>query len=193
MTARPRKQTPGFVPETPLLRLYQAAEADDGEPPTPPETTGASGRPSSRMTLTEFYAGYVRPLLRDPNERDPKTIKQDLQSLGYWKQFTGDPPIEAIDDFICAAFVEQLKRRPGLKKGSKMSPNTVRKHCAHLQYVIDRAGPKNRRNRKGARPGPGSTPATMPRKRPTCWALRPKSGGRPWSASSGTWGCGSTR
>jgi len=49
----------------------------------------------------------------------------------------------------CAAmaYVEQLKRLPGLKADSLMGPNTIRKHCVQLQHVLDLAGPRGREQR----------------------------------------------
>ena len=101
------------------------------------------------LRLSEFYAHYVLPVFREGKSADAKTLKQDRESLAYWIEFTGDPPMRLIDEVLCAAFVKRLKKQPGLKAGSTMAGETVRKHCTHIQTILDRAGPRNRRNRSG--------------------------------------------
>ena len=68
-----------------------------------------------------------------------------------WARYTDNPPLFKIDVRMAAKFVCALKERGAVRKaGAKASPNTVRKHCIHLQYVLDRAGPCSRHNRQGA-------------------------------------------
>jgi integrase len=54
-----------------------------------------------------------------------------------------------IDDLTCAHFLAELAQRPGLRGAPRLSPNTVIKHAAHLQFCLDKAGPRSRLNRLG--------------------------------------------
>lgn len=121
----------------PSLRLYHAAdgEADD------------SHRLSPAMTLTEFSEIYVLPVYMRMKDSSPRTIDEYRQSLKYWREFSADPPLEEIDQWLCAEFVEQLKRLPGRKTDQCLSPNTIRKHCIQLQHCLDLAGPQSRQHR----------------------------------------------
>ena len=127
--------------QRPTIRLWDADRA--GGQAEPPDGL------SSAMTLSEFYAAYILPVCRVAADRSDKTIKLDRTALKLWAEITGDPPLERIDQFTCSAFVTELRKRPG-KSGAKLiSPNTVRKHCIHLQMFLDRAGPRARSNRLG--------------------------------------------
>ena len=106
-----------------------------------------SGRLSGQMTLTEFYWAFYRPVCLTARDAGPRNLKQYEESLGYWSRFTGDPPLAQIDDYTVALFLEGLLHLPGRTKGSSLSPNTVRKHCTHLQAIIDRPGPRSREAR----------------------------------------------
>ncbi|HWB13313.1 MAG TPA: tyrosine-type recombinase/integrase [Pirellulales bacterium] len=119
----------------PQLRLFHAPA--EGEPQF-----------SADFTLTEFYQAYVRPVcLVHAAERN---LKQYEESLGYWAEFTGDPPLRLIDDYTAALFLQEVKKLPGRGK-RPLADNTVRKHCVHVQFVIDRAGPRSRHNPQGKR------------------------------------------
>lgn len=99
---------------------------------------------SADMTLPEFYDAYVYPICRIAKDVDPKTIALDRAALKHWLELTDNPPLKAIDEFITADFVNRVKDLPG-RHGRPMSPNTVIKHCVHLQFVLDRAGPWSRK------------------------------------------------
>lgn len=103
-----------------------------------------SARPASRMpTLTEFYKDFVLPLVRRPRGAPDSTIQQDRVALGHWVRLTRDPPISEIDAALCARFVASLMERG-------LAPATVRKIVIHLQFIIDHAGPADRRHRNTA-------------------------------------------
>ena len=107
------------------------------------------GRLSPAMTLSEFHAAYILPVCRTAAGRAEGTLRIDRTALGLWAAITGDPPLERIDQFTCSRFVAELRKRPGHSGAERISPNTVRKHCVHLQMMLDRAGPRSRANRLG--------------------------------------------
>lgn len=94
-------------------------------------------------TLSEFYDSYVRPVIRQPRGRSDGTIEQDLIAIRHWKRITGDPPLNAITADVCAQFVAELIRYG-------LSPSTIRKTATHLQFILDHAGPADRRHRNAA-------------------------------------------
>jgi len=100
------------------------------------------------MTLAEFYKAYVQPVCLVHAAK--RNLDQYEQSLAYWVEFTGDPPLSAIDDYTVSRFLQELKKLPGRGK-RPLADNTVRKHCVHVQYVLDRAGPRSRHNPQGQR------------------------------------------
>ncbi len=98
------------------------------------------------MTLSAFFVAYVEPIGLVASGASPTTIACYQESLAYWCAFTGDPPLAEIDEYTCAEFVAGLGKLPGMKSPI-ISPNTVRKHCRHVQRVIDLAGPPDRKHR----------------------------------------------
>lgn len=104
---------------------------------------------SSAMTLTEFASAFFFPVCRESQQASQRTLDLDRMALRMWALYTGDPPMVQIDQAACAQFVKQLVKRPGQKGRETISPNTVRKLCCHLQTILDRAGPRTRRNRLG--------------------------------------------
>lgn len=107
-----------------------------------------SGELSPRLTLSQLYELYVLPICLRPKKAALKNLKQYAESVGYWARFTGDPPLEAIDDYTLARFLEGLAGLPG-RDSEFLSNNTIRKHCIHVQAVLAKAGPRSRQNKKG--------------------------------------------
>lgn len=132
---------PQTQPQPPSLRLFTADEAADDSP-------GDGLSPA--MTLSQFYELWVLPHCRMVEARSSKTIKQDRESLSYWARFTGDPPMAQIDRETGRLFIEGVKALPGRRKSDTIAANTVRKHCTHIQFILDRAGPGNGRDKEGA-------------------------------------------
>lgn len=93
-------------------------------------------------TLSEFYESYVLPIVRLPKGRSPGTIMQDRVALSHWKRATGDPPMNEITPETCAQFIAGLI--------GTMAPTTIRKTAIHLQFMLDCAGPPDRRHRSAA-------------------------------------------
>ena len=128
---------PLFPAERPQPQLKLFTEPADGE-----------DQLTSNLTLNEFAEAYVLPVCLV--HAATRNLKQYLESLAYWVEFTGDPPLSGIDDYTCALFLQELKKLPGRGK-QLLADNTVRKHCVHVQYVLDRAGPRTRHNPQGKR------------------------------------------
>ncbi|MFZ5832952.1 MAG: tyrosine-type recombinase/integrase [Planctomycetota bacterium] len=130
----------------PTIRIWQPPPADiaaaDSVDP---------GELGPHLTLTRFYESWVLPRFRNLRGCSQETIEQDRDSLRLWAQYTGDPTLAEIGEATCELFVESLtlRCRPGTTQ--PISPNTIRKHCTHLQLMLDLAGPKTRRHRKTAR------------------------------------------
>lgn len=122
----------------PTLRLFVPGDA----PPVP------------SLSLSQFYDAWVLPRYRLPRGASPQTITQDRETLRLWEAYTGDPPLVEITDATCESFVLALGARTTRPKlpgqGRPLSPNTVRKHCTHLQLMLDLAGPRTRTHRKTA-------------------------------------------
>lgn len=100
--------------------------------------------PIRKPTLCEFYETYVLPLIRRPRGRSEGTIEQDRVALQHWRRITRDPPIDQITAEVCARFMEQLQK-------AGMSSSTIRKTAIHLQFILDHAGPPDRRHRNAAK------------------------------------------
>ncbi|HJT35465.1 MAG TPA: tyrosine-type recombinase/integrase [Pirellulales bacterium] len=126
--------TPHFPGQTPGNQLRLFTPPPD-EPASPADTFSAD------LRLSEFYSLYVLPIcLQQAKQR---TLDQYRQSLDLWVDFTGDPPLRGIDDYTCALFLKQVRELPG-RGQQQLADNTVRKHCVHLQFILDRAGPRSR-------------------------------------------------
>ncbi|MDD4888304.1 MAG: tyrosine-type recombinase/integrase [Phycisphaerae bacterium] len=96
--------------------------------------------------MSQFYERYVRPAVMEPGGAAERNLYEYGQTIKYWHDLTGDPPLKEIDEWVCAEFLKRLKRLPGREGHEVLSVNTVRKHCVHLQHVLDLAGPKDRRH-----------------------------------------------
>lgn len=107
-----------------------------------PAKGNQSGHPRQK-TLCEFYESFVLPSVRVPRSQSNGTIEQDWVALGHWKRITGDPPLDQITTELCGRFMAQLA-------DEGMSPSTRRKTAVHLQFILDHAGPADRRHRNAA-------------------------------------------
>jgi integrase len=104
---------------------------------------------SPSMTLGEFWRAYVLPIHRVGKQADRKTIQLDEAALNHWESLSSNPPLAEITEYHMADFVAALMQQPG-RGGKTMNPNTVRKHLAHLQFALDRAGPRDHRKMRNA-------------------------------------------
>jgi integrase len=127
-------------PQRPLWGVISA----DGE-----QRVAAVGALSPGMKLRSFFEGYV--LDEHLACASARTIKEYRTTLSYWEQFSGDPPLAGITTKIIAAFRKGLPTLSGRRPGEFMAANTQRKHCVNLQFILDRAGPKLRRDLEPAK------------------------------------------
>ena len=124
----------------PQLRLWS--------PSSTPATTGLGLSP--RLTLSQFYTAYVVPCVLRPEAARPRTAAQYAETLRYWEQFTAGPTLDEMHQGHAADFLAALASLPGNRRGSTISPNTIRKHCTHAQRCLDLAGPPSTRHRMAA-------------------------------------------
>lgn len=120
------------------------------EPTTQEEAGDGFDCLSSQMTLSAFYTAYFQPAFLVLRDSAKNNIKQYDETIGYWKRFTGDPPLCEIDYVACGDFIKGLRALPGRKRESTMANNTVRKHARTLQTVLDLTGPVDRQHRQAA-------------------------------------------
>ncbi|MBN2024040.1 MAG: site-specific integrase [Pirellulales bacterium] len=140
---------PAAAPEPrTALRLFVPDRVDGSLPPL----AASQGRLSPAMSLSEFFDGYVWPVLMRPRDTSARTLAEYRRSLGYWVEFTGDPPLGAVSQALCVELLAGLQKCPGRpSRGNEtLARNTIRKHCTQLQYLLDLAGPRSRANRMAA-------------------------------------------
>jgi integrase len=99
------------------------------------------------MTLGEFFTAFFLPVVLQVRRAATRNITQYRESLALWKLYTSDPPLRFVDDFVIAQFLQGLASRPGKSGAERIGDNTVRKHVFHVQTVLDKCGPKSRKNR----------------------------------------------
>lgn len=126
--------------DAPRLRLI-AAEPTDAD-----DFTGGL---SPTMRLSEFFDAVYLPWLRGKLSA-PETILLYQETIKHWRRITGDPPLCEITDDTCAAFVEGLAALPG-RRGPTLASHTIFRHCNHVQWVLDRTGPRVANDRKQRR------------------------------------------
>ena len=149
-------------PKRTALTLRTIEELDSA-PPTSPGL-------SPETTLSQLFERYFLPVYLRSTMADPKTIAEYRTAINFWVKFTWDPPLRLIDNVACAAFVfEDLNR----ENGTQISPNTVRKHCTHLQMVFQAAGSQTKDYPWAATPYGlfGEDPFGRPR--PVPWFIKP--------------------
>jgi len=105
-------------------------------------------------TLSSFFeTHYISMRLGDASK---ETIKTYRDTIKLWCLVTGNPPLKEINTALLGTFKSIVQKLPGLKKGTAISVNTVRKHLRNLQVLLDKAGPPGFKNRDAAGiiPGP---------------------------------------
>ena len=147
-------ELPGGLPR---LRIWSPDDDDAPRPAieTPARKTGSlndaasGGELSSAMTLSAFFRAWVRPIYLEAGGAATRNIRQYAESVSIWAATTGNPPLEAIDDDICAGFIEALRQRKG-RGGKPLAVNTIIKHRSPIQKMLDLAGPRSRANQRAA-------------------------------------------
>lgn len=102
-----------------------------------------TARPSAAMSLGQFYETAFCRFFLEPRGAQPNTFKEYETTLTYWAAATGDPPLRSLTALHTSEFTAYVRQLPGLH-GGEISPNTVRKHAAQLQTILDFAGPPSR-------------------------------------------------
>ena len=134
----PPNRSPNIIPFRVVRRDAELLSDPDG--------------PSPDWTLRQFYKEFFDPYYLTPKGRKPRTLKLYGEILDFWESyFPENPTLGEIDgnQSYVRDFVLKLSKRPGLKE-KYIVENTIRKHCTHLQKLLDFAGPKNRKNRNAA-------------------------------------------
>jgi integrase len=117
--------------------------------PGPDDPADAAGEGlSPAMTLSAFFREYFEPVYLSSRVK-PSTLAGYRTAIKRWREITGDPALEEIDQLACAAFVTADLKYTG-HRGDPLSPNTVNGHCTYLQMVLNLAGPRCRETRKTA-------------------------------------------
>lgn len=113
--------------------------------PIPAEAiTGADG---GLHTLGSFFERYYLPICL--SDGSPSTVHLYRVTLRKWAMLTGDPPLKAITVETMARFREALLL---LRKSTRkrLNPITARNYLRHVQILLDKAGPRGRRQRDAA-------------------------------------------
>jgi len=125
------------------LRIWtppQDAACHVGQPVEQPASTPSDGL-SGRLTLSEFYRQYHRPIVLEAAQDDQRAnVRQYDESILLWAGLTGNPPLEEIDRRVCIDFKRALQARRW--RGKPIRQNTVRKHMVYVQAVLSEAGPR---------------------------------------------------
>lgn len=103
----------------------------------------SDGALSVELSLLGFFRAYVKPQVLVLAAA--RNLDQYEESLALWEAYTCGPSLAQIDQrgqALCAAFLRGLRARTW--RDEPLSPNTIRKHCIHVQAVIDLAGPSSR-------------------------------------------------
>ena len=117
----------------PRMRLFHGPDSGP--------SSGGSLCPT--MSLCEFFEAYFCPVYLEAVKVKPTTVNEYRTAIGRWAEITGDPPLSQIDARLAAKFVAADARKPG-RRGERISPNTIRKHCVELQMILKLAGPRSR-------------------------------------------------
>lgn len=109
---------------------------------------------SPAISLSQFIDRFVIAVWLPERRASAKTICCYRESRDYWREFTGDPALDAIDDFTTSTFLQKLYALPGrAPKGQTKdaSPYTIRKHVQNIQTCLCLAGPRTGKHRKAQR------------------------------------------
>lgn len=115
--------------------------------PCPPtiklfQPVAGTGGISPHSRLSELYRRYFLPTCLQKGGRSQATVNEYETAIRYWIELTepADPPLAAIDEEVCAGFVDALHDVESIH-----STNTVRKHAVAVQSVLNATGPKTRK------------------------------------------------
>lgn len=130
--------SPHETPSQPVaLRLFSDADGVEQTAHGPLPTANSSRlKPPPDcwpgMTLGELHAGPFRRRERRFSAAD--TLKEDAATLGYWREFSQDPPLDAITKEDLEEFRDWLLEQPG-RRGA-MRASTVKKHLELIERLL---------------------------------------------------------
>lgn len=135
MARRPTALAQSQLPTSIRLSLYTA----EGES----RPVASADQLSSRSRLTEVFDAWFRPVVLARATPATRLLYQD--TLHWWCQLAGDPPLHQIDDVLLARFAEALESATFLRgrfgKPRLLSPSTQAKHLRNLRSLLRRCGP----------------------------------------------------
>lgn len=92
-------------------------------------------------TLSKFFDTEFRKYRLQAKNLDPKTVKSYEQTVAWWVRFTGNPPMDQIDDDMAADFIIYMMSRKGKQSGT-MKVGSVIKHVRNIKTIVRFAGPR---------------------------------------------------
>jgi integrase len=127
-----------FVP-----RLFCGGDLDEQAAPL---SVGRRGL-TSALTLSEFYRAWFVPIvLSGERQAAAGTLTSYAESIAYWSEITGDPPLAQVDEFTLAQFqagIAAATYRRGLSGPARpLSEFTRTKHLKQVRAVLFRTGPR---------------------------------------------------
>lgn len=102
---------------------------------SPDEQVGAD-----QLRLRDFYEAHLKPYLVAEKQSKPGTFKAYEEAISHWESITVDPPIAAVTKPMLSDYGKSLAEIKG-RKGAKLSPSTVVKHCKSVRAILVFAGP----------------------------------------------------
>ena len=100
---------------------------------------------SANSTLLEFFDRWFLPHVLRRKETSEKTIGLYKNSLTWWKNLTGDPPLGGVDEFVLTRFDEGLReatyRRTEIGEERSLAGYTRMKHLKTVRTILLRTGP----------------------------------------------------
>lgn len=128
-----------------ILRLFDPDDSSAGD-------DGARLTPA--MTLGQFFAAYYRPVALEACGASAATIALAQDTIAWWRELTGDPPLCEIDAVKTAEFVAALRGatfvRGKVGRPRLLAPSTVVKHLRQLKSILRRIGPSLSPDKPGA-------------------------------------------
>ena len=100
------------------------------------------------MTLQELYSLHFLPMLGNKG-RDRNTISIYERVVRYWTEIVGNIDLAVITEEHIWKFKKGLAGKSGKKPGTHMVSNTIRKYIRQLAPMLDMAGPKDSKNKRG--------------------------------------------
>ena len=135
MNSRPHSRPPH-------LRLFQ------------PDDSGTGELVSSAMTLSQFFSGWFLENVLRTQERAEATATLYRESLAWWREITGDPPICRITQALVNEFRDQLRvvtyRRGLASPLRRLGEATVSKHLRTIRSLLKACGPQEKPMRPAA-------------------------------------------